>query len=160
MGYALIVTANRYKGTCYGCGTFVAAGAGIYASGEVFCSEPVDLQDIPESLKERFKVTVKRWATCWARVNTILGTDFADKDALLDQLKAEYEANLPTPEQIAANKARAQQVMAEDRKQRQKELKEFRDRNICPRCNGAGGSDAWFATGWTCARCHGSGKYH
>jgi hypothetical protein len=150
---------NRYAGNCYGCGDFVAAGQGIYESGEVFCSEPTSLEDVPESLRQRFRLTVKRWATCWNRVNPILGTDFATLQELRDQQRAEYEASRPTAEQIAANKERARLAMAEDRKQRRAELAEFKARDICPRCHGAGGSDAWHATGWTCARCHGSGKY-
>ena len=28
----------------------------------------------------------------------------------------------------------------------------------CPRCGGAGGADAWKATGWTCYECGGDGK--
>lgn len=160
MGYDSIVMKNRYKGFCYGCGDFVAAGEGIYEGGQVFCTEPVSSEDVPESLREKFRKTVKRFAVCWKRVNAILETDFATLEDLLRQQQEEYEANRPTPEQIAANKARAKQVMAEDRKQRRAELAEFKAKNICPRCHGAGGSDAWFATGWTCARCRGSGKYH
>lgn len=29
---------------------------------------------------------------------------------------------------------------------------------VCPRCGGAGGSDAWAYTGWTCYECGGTGK--
>lgn len=150
---------NRFKGNCYGCGNFVAAGDGIYESGEVFCSEPVNVRDVPESMRAQFKLTVKRWAVCWNRVNAILGTEFESVEQLREQQRAEDAANAPTPEQIAANKERARLVMAEDRRQRRAELAEFKARNVCPRCHGAGGSDAWHHTGWTCNRCHGSGKY-
>jgi hypothetical protein len=150
---------NRFKGFCYGCEDFVPAGEGIYTSGEVFCTEPVDLQQVPESLRDRYKLTVKRWAVCWKRVNEILGTDFATVEDLLEQTKAEYEANKPTPEEIAANRAAAKEVMKEDAKKRRQELADFKKRNVCPRCHGAGGSDAWLHTGWTCHRCFGSGKY-
>lgn len=160
MGYTVSVTANRYKGTCYGCGVFVPAAAGLYESGEVFCTEPVSREDVPESLRDKFSLTVKRWAVCWSRVNAILGTEFANLEELRLQERAEHAANLPTPEQIAENRKRAQLAMAEDRAQRRKDLQEYKDRNICPRCHGAGGSDAWLHTGWTCARCNGSGKYH
>ena len=150
---------NRFKGDCYGCCEFVAAGAGVYEGGYVFCSEPVTNQDVPDSLRLRFDATVKRWAVCLKRANEILGTQFESIEPLREQQRAEHIANLPTPEEIEANKARAKLVMAEDRKQRRQELAEFKARNVCPRCHGAGGSDAWLATGWFCNRCHGSGKF-
>lgn len=150
---------NRYSGNCYGCGDFVGAGHGIYQNGEVFCSDPVSLEDVPDSLRSRFRLTVKRWATCWNRVNPILGTQFATIEELRDQERAEREASKPTAEQVAETKARMRALAAEERKQRRAELAEFQVKDICPRCHGAGGSDAWFATGWTCQRCHGSGKY-
>lgn len=159
VGYALVVMKNRYKGTCYGCGYFVPAGEGVFEGGQVFCTEPVELRQVPESLHERWRATVKRWAVCWKRVNEILGTDFATVEDLVNQQRAERDANKPTAEQIAENKKRAQQVMAEDRKRRRAELNEYKKRNICPRCHGKGGSDAWHHTGWTCNRCFGSGKY-
>ena len=150
---------NRFKGFCHGCGDFVPAGEGIYEGGEVFCTEPVDLQQVPESLRDRYKLTVKRWAVCWKRVNAILGTDFATVEDLQQQQQAEYKANLPTAEEIAANKAASDLAEKEARKLRRAELKELKIKDICPRCHGAGGSDTWIHTGWTCHRCFGSGKY-
>lgn len=32
------------------------------------------------------------------------------------------------------------------------------ERSVCGRCGGAGGSDKWAHTGWTCYQCNGSGK--
>ena len=112
-----------------------------------------------KTLGSLFVVACALRAVCWKRVNEILGTDFATVEDLVNQQRAEHEANLPTAEQRAENKKRAQQVMAEDRKRRRAELNEYKKRNICPRCHGKGGSDAWYHTGWTCNRCFGSGKY-
>lgn len=46
-----------------------------------------------------------------------------------------------------------------DARLRRESLQTWKDEDKCPRCGGAGGSDNWKFTGWTCNRCLGSGKY-
>jgi hypothetical protein len=46
-----------------------------------------------------------------------------------------------------------------DARLRRESLQTWKDEDKCPRCGGAGGSDKWAFTGWTCNRCNGSGKF-
>jgi hypothetical protein len=147
---------NRYKGQCHTCTTFVAAGEGVYDGGYVFCSESVYKQDAPESMRVFFNA----WGfSCLNEFNRQAGTSFVDRFAVCDALKAETQANAPTAEEIAANKAASDLANKLARAARRAELRQLKESNICPRCMGAGGSDAWIHTGWTCNRCLGSGKY-
>lgn len=161
---------NRFAGECRGCGVFVAKNQGYYEmdSRQLFCSEMVDLQYTPYSLglmngcapTEKLKTLFPhKWSVCLSKFNQVLGTAFTSWAEVLSAHFAEHEANKPTAEQVAAVKAQMRASEAEERKQRRAELADYKARNICTRCHGAGGSDAWFATGWTCNRCHGSGKY-
>lgn len=161
---------NRFAGECRGCGVFVAKNQGYYDmdSRQLFCSEPIDLHHTPYSLglMNGCAPTAKRHAlfphkstVCLSKFNRVLGTAFTSAAEVVSAHFAEHEATKPTAEQVAAVKAQMRASDAEARKQRRAELADYKARNICTRCHGAGGSDAWFATGWTCQRCHGSGKY-
>jgi len=162
---------NRYPGECRTCGAHVAANTGIYEpqSRWLYCSEPVDLYHTPYSLglmngcvatAKLHALFPNRGDACLSAFNAALGTAFASAAEVLSAHFAEHEASKPTAEEVAEVKAQMRVLAAEDRKQRRAEIAAFKASNTCPRCHGAGGSDAWFATGWTCARCHGSGKYH
>ena len=150
---------NRYAGTCFTCGKHVGVGEGVYDTGfeKLFCSEMVTKDQVPMTLK--VFVDSPFGYSCLSAFNEKAGTEFATTLEVFRAVEAERKASLPTPEQIAANKAAAEATMAEDAKRRRAELADFKKRNICPRCHGAGGSDAWQMTGWTCHRCHGSGKF-
>lgn len=161
---------NRFAGECRGCGVFVAKNQGYYDidSRRLFCSEPVGLYHTPYSLglmngclptAKRDTLFPHKDTVCLSKFNLVLGTAFASAAEVLSAHFAEHEASKPTVEEVAAVKAAMRASEAEARKQRRAELADYKARNICTRCHGAGGSDAWFATGWTCQRCHGSGKY-
>lgn len=161
---------NRFAGECRGCGVFVAKNHGYYDidSRRLFCSEPVGLAHTPYSLglmrgvqrTERLRELFgDRADACLTKFNQVLGTAFASAAEVVSAHFAEHEATKPTAEQVAEVKAQMRASDAEARKQRRAELADYKARNICTRCHGAGGSDAWLATGWTCQRCHGSGKY-
>jgi len=96
---------------------------------------------------------------CLSVFNSVLGTTFVSAAEIYSAHFAEHKASLPTAEEIAANKAKSDALNKEFRKQQHKELQQLKEKNICPRCHGEGGSSAWLATGWTCHRCFGSGKY-
>ena len=161
---------NRFAGECRGCGVFVAKNQGYYDmdSRQLFCSEPIDLHHTPYSLglmngcaptAKRNSLFPHKSTVCLSKFNRVLGTAFTSAAEVVSAHFAEHEATKPTAEQVAAVKAQMRASDAEARKQRRAELADYKARNICTRCHGAGGSDAWFATGWTCQRCHGSGKY-
>lgn len=150
---------NRYSGTCFSCGKYVEVGEGVYDTGfgKLFCTEMVTKDQAPESLKAL--ITSPYGYICLGALNEKAGTEFATMLEVFQAAEAERKASLPSPEQIAANKAAAKATMAEDAKRRRQELADYKKRNICPRCHGKGGSDAWQMTGWTCNRCHGSGRF-
>lgn len=161
---------NRFAGDCRGCGVFVAKNQGYYDmdSRQLYCSEPIDLHHTPYSLglmngcaptAKRNSLFPHKSTVCLSKFNRVLGTAFTSAAEVVSAHFAEHEATKPTAEQVAAVKAQMRASDAEARKQRRAELADYQARNICTRCHGAGGSDAWFATGWTCQRCHGSGKY-
>ena len=165
---------NRYAGCCHYCGVYVAAGAGqhdaSFATGRLSCSDVVtftqgdSLCDMPPSEwnahHQRFtKVELDRGLTCLRQYNAICGTAYTSVDEIRAKRRAEIEANKPTPEQVARNQAASRATKEADRKRRRAELAALKAANICPRCGGAGGSDAWLSTGWTCHRCHGTGKH-
>ena len=150
---------NRYAGTCFICAKYVEVGEGVYDTGfgKLFCTEMVTKDETPESLKTL--ITSPYGYICLNLLNETAGTQFATALGVFRAAEEERKALLPTAEQIAANKAAAKITMAEDAKRRRAELADYKKRNICPRCHGEGGSDAWRMTGWTCNRCHGSGKF-
>lgn len=147
---------NRYKGQCHTCATFVAAGEGEFDGGYVFCSESVYKQDAPESMRVFFNA----WGfSCLNEFNRLTGSTFADRFAVCDVTEAEAKANAPTAEEAAAIRVEMETLNKLARAARRAELRQLKQSNICPRCMGAGGSDSWIHTGWTCNRCQGSGKY-
>ena len=165
---------NRYAGNCHYCGAYVAAGAGDYdptlGAGRLSCSEVVTFSqpgsecDMPHSEwnahHQKFtQVELHRGHTCLSRYNAVCGTAYASVNEMRATRRAEMEANKPTPEQVARNQAASRAINEADRKRRRTELAALKASNTCPRCNGAGGSETWRATGWTCNRCHGTGKY-
>jgi len=151
------VMRNRYKGVCKNCGKTVPAEEGFYEGGWVTCSEIVWRNHAPESLHQH--ITNPLNFSCLDDFNAKAGTTFEDAQAVWRVMEAERIASLPTAEEIAANKAKSDALNKEFRKQRREELKRLKEENICPRCDGKGGGAQWFATGWTCHRCFGSGKY-
>jgi hypothetical protein len=159
---------NRFAGECRGCGEFVAKNQGCYEAGLLLCSDAVELHYTPYSLglmngcaptAKRDSLFPHKSVVCLSSFNQVLGTTFATAAEVVSAHFAEHEATKPTAEQVAAVKAQMRASEAAERKQRRAELADYKARNICTRCHGAGGSDAWFATGWTCNRCHGTGKY-
>jgi len=147
---------NRYKGQCHTCATFVAAGEGVYDGGYVFCSESIGTSDAPQSLRSAFNA----WGfSCINEFNRKAATSFANRFEVRAARRAEEQETAPTAEEIAANKAASDLANKAVRAARRAELRQLKQSNICPRCMGAGGSDAWIHTGWTCNRCLGSGKY-
>jgi hypothetical protein len=165
---------NRYPGDCHYCAAQVAAGAGVYdpsfARGRLTCSDAISMAkpgsecDMPHSEwnahHQKFtQMELSYGATCLARYNAICGTAYASVDEIRATRHAEMQASKPTAEEVALVKAAMRASGAAERKQRRAELAALKAANICPRCHGAGGSDTWFATGWTCNRCHGTGKY-
>jgi DnaJ-class molecular chaperone len=104
-------------------------------------------------------VELMRGHTCLRQYNSICGTAYTSVDEIRATRHAEMKANKPTAQEVALVKAAMRDSDAAERKQRRAELAALKASNTCPRCHGAGGSDAWFATGWTCNRCHGTGKY-
>ena len=165
---------NRYPGDCHYCIAYVAVGAGHYdpsfAKGRLSCSDAVTFAkpgsecDMPHSEwnahhQKMAAIELMRGITCLRQYNAICGTAYASVDEIRAKRRAEMEASKPTAEEVAAVKAAMRASDAAERKQRRAELAEFKAKNICTRCHGVGGSDAWFATGWTCNRCHGTGKY-
>lgn len=147
---------NKFKGQCHTCKVFVPAGEGEYEGGYTFCSESIQRSDAPESLRHVFNA----WGfSCLNEFNRKADASFLNRSAVRDAQLTEQELTAPTADQIAANKAASELANKQQKAARRKELLEFKKSNICPRCEGHGGSDAWFATGWTCNRCHGTGKY-
>ena len=61
---------------------------------------------------------------------------------------------------ISAIKVSNELVKRADRRAAREHNKDLKERNVCKRCGGAGGSDKWAMTGWVCHECHGSGKYN
>lgn len=157
MGYDSTVMKNRYRGECRACQKHVAAGEGFYESGWLVCSEIVWRREAPEALHQFIVIPLN--FSCLNQLNEKAGTAFESAQAVWQAMEAERVANMPTPEEIEANKAAMELAEKELRKRRREELKKLKEENICPRCDGKGGSSAWFATGWTCHRCFGSGKY-
>lgn len=147
---------NKFKGQCHTCKVFVPAGEGEYEGGYLFCSESIGKGDAPESLRNMFNA----WGfSCLNEFNRKAGTSFVDRFAVCDALKAETQANAPTAEEAAAIRVEMERLNKLARAARRAELRQLKKDDICPRCMGAGGSDAWIHTGWTCNRCHGTGKY-
>ena len=70
---------------------------------------------------------------------------------------ADIALNEMTWEQITD--VRNELTRRSDARLRRESLQTWKDEDKCPRCGGAGGSDKWSFTGWTCNRCNGSGKY-
>jgi len=147
---------NKFKGQCHTCKTFVAAGEGEYEGGYTFCSEFIGTSDAPQSLRDTFNA----WGfSCINELNRKAATSFANRFEVRAARRAEEQESAPTAEEIAANKAASDLANKQARAARRAELQELKKANICPRCMGEGGSDAWRATGWTCNRCHGTGKF-
>jgi hypothetical protein len=165
---------NRYPGVCHYCSTHVEAGAGDYdptiGTGRLSCSDVVSFSqpgsecDMPHSEwnanHHKFTATQLRYGhTCLRQYNAICDTAYTSVEEIRAIRHAEIKANKPTAEQVALVKAAMRDSDAAERKQRRAELASLKASNTCPRCMGAGGSDTWQATGWTCNRCHGTGKY-
>ncbi len=147
---------NKFKGQCHTCKTSVAAGEGEYEGGYTFCSESIGTHDAPESLRSAFNA----WGfSCINEFNRKAATSFANGFEVRAARRAEEQATAPTAEEIAANKAASDLANKQARAARRAELQELKKANICPRCMGEGGSETWRATGWTCNRCHGTGRY-
>jgi DnaJ-class molecular chaperone len=147
---------NRFKGQCHTCKVFVPAGEGEYEGGYIFCSESIGTSDVPESLRNTFNA----WGfSCLNEFNRKAGTSFLNRFQARDAMRTEAQATAPTAEEIAVNKAASDLANKQIKAARRAELRKLKQDDVCPRCMGAGGSDAWHHTGWTCNRCHGTGKY-
>jgi len=147
---------NKFKGECHTCKTFVAAGEGEYEGGYLTCSEQIFKDDAPEAFDGLFNA----WGfSCLNEFNCKANTSFSNRFEVRAARHTEQAATTPTAEQIAANKAASDLANKQARAARRAELQAMKNSNICPRCDGKGGSDAWLHRGWTCHRCHGSGKY-
>ncbi len=154
---------NRYPGTCIHCATKVAAGAGIYNYGDTFCNtdhfdahgQALEAQQTAEE-HERFilqrdkfipamieelglkpeRVTAMCEKFSDGTVSTVVDLDPKQAGKMLNKL----------------GDLRYQRAQAAKGRQAKKDDK-------CTRCGGAGGSDRWAETGWTCYQCKGSGRY-
>lgn len=96
-------------------------------------------------MSDRFKV-----ASWKAEVDALYDAAYDLDSALYDAVGTDREAEL-----VAATKAAKAAYREAARKVAGRAYTE-----ACYRCGGAGGSDAWRMTGWTCFDCGGSGEDH
>ena len=147
---------NKFKGQCHTCKVFVSAGEGEYQGGYTFCSESIGKNEVPESLRNMFNA----WGfSCLNELNRKAGTSFLNSSEVRHAMLIEPQATAPTVEEIAANKAASDLANKQIKAARRAELRKLKQANVCPRCMGARGSEAWRHSGWTCHRCFGTGKY-
>lgn len=127
---------NKYRGRCSGCACMVEAGEGFY-NGGVWCEEP----------KRGYDFGFRDETYACRQYHVIENR----KRAAAEIRRAEYEAS---PEYAAMRAERD----AESLKRGQAELAiNAQGRKTCVRCGGAGRSDKWHATGYTCFTCEGAG---
>ncbi len=154
---------NRYAGTCEYCQAHVAKDQGIYNWGDTFCNadhmtahgEALEAQQAAEEL-ERFILQRDKFVPSMIEELGLKPERVAKMCEKFSDGTATTIDGL-TPKQVSKllNKLgdlRYQRKQAAEGRQAKKD-----DR--CTRCDGAGGSDRWADTGWTCYQCGGSGRY-
>lgn len=154
---------NLFSGICLHCDTRVAAGAGIYNWGDTFCNtDHLDAygqaREAQQAAEEHQRFILQRDKFIPAMIEE-LGLKSERVAAMCEKFSdgtASTVADL-SPEQAGRmlNKLgdlRYQRTRAAKGRQAKKDDK-------CTRCGGAGGSDRWADTGWTCYQCEGSGRY-
>ena len=131
------VVPNRFKGRCNFCLDRVEEQEGFYLEGSTYCYEVVFVPNY--------------------------GFICSNKEGILEVLV--YNKGLDDAKRIAAE-ARMEAVREENKVARTEKQVEIVLRNeeldatgqqVCPRCGGAGRSDNWYATGYECFGCGGSG---
>jgi hypothetical protein len=124
---------NRYPGIC-SCGTRVAAEAGFYETGNVYCAPPVHGG-------EQFTIDGQTVA-----VQTYACPTYRQAEARrMARAAAARQTATPRPidPEVVARRAAEDAAWAE------------RGLTRCTRCGGAGGSSGW--PGYTCYDCGGHG---
>ena len=146
---------------CYFCHKHVAARTGIW-SGETYCDEQCQLDADAECKARNKRECDDRkagWITLWipsclAEANIRAAT--WEKALLKITAGRTTDLNEMTYDEVESAMGEiAKRAQAKETKIKREVLKAD---GKCLRCGGAGRSDNWSATGYTCYSCNGSGK--
>jgi hypothetical protein len=179
---------NRYKGYCKCCDSFVKAGEGFYDLGYTWCGELIVWPSSPygyicvsewnrknggpiksaESIRAEMKAEAEKAEHIYREtlLNSLVyegGLEELAEKANVRSLQAVITkvvgdkalAMLDFSDAIAVREELYKRI---NRKNRKKELVEYKNNGICWRCGGAGKSDRWMYTGYVCYECGGTGK--
>ena len=152
---------NFYPTDCYFCHKNIPARMGIWA-GETYCD--ADCQDGPDlairaRVQEETAERLAGWITLWipsclAEAN-IKATTWEKALLKITNGRTTDLNEMSYDEVESAMGEIAKRAQAKETKVRREVLKAD---GKCLRCGGAGRSDNWSATGYTCYSCNGSGK--
>lgn len=131
------MSANRYPGTCSGCGVHVAAGDGVLDGRAVFCTQPLG--------PTRYDIDGFAFIVDTVTCETGQRRE-ANRKAKAEAVRAAVVAD---PGVVAERAARQARDAEQDAKWA------ARGMTRCDRCGGEGGSQSW--PGFSCYKCEGHG---
>jgi len=151
---------NFYSTECHTCRKYVRAGEGVW-SGETYC-EPCHIAN-ELAIQVRVQTEIAERIAYW--ITSLIPTYLAEanikpatwQNALIKITNGRTtDLNEMTHDEVEkAMREIGKRAQAKETKIKREALKAD---GKCLRCGGAGRSDNWSATGYTCYACNGSGK--
>jgi len=153
---------NFKSADCHSCQKYVPARTGIWSDGETYCNDQCEADHYTRHA-ERIKIVDEERRQL--QINTFIPMIVAEanlKPATYEKvlLKASNGRTTDLSEMTCEEVALVLTDVSDRAHAKRKRVK--REALIadgkCTRCGGAGRSDKWCKTGYTCYKCNGSGK--
>ena len=152
---------NNYSANCHFCQKHVPARMGIWSYGETYCNDQCET-DHYARYAERMKIVAEERRQL--QINSFIPQWVAEanlKPATYEKvlLKASKGRTADLNEMTCEEVAKVLSDVSDRARAKEKKVKReaLKADGKCTRCGGAGRSDKWCQTGYTCYECNGSG---